>query len=610
MIETESLLLKDAADIPGAQGRIAKPVPTEAGKGARRTWRPSLALVIGCLVALPVIVILAVAWPVLRKQVEADSAALSRLIAIQTAQAIEADLVLIREAMRAALSRDVSAVDPPDGPLRQIVRYPASQWRRDVAAEMTDGTGAGRLPSALDRARYGELAAQRADRIFFSPVHMDAGGAYLHIWKRLADGSLAVGVADADFVAAAIGDGDAAHHHHVAILDTAGQIVSIPAGAEWPGDVAGVEPIRLKTGEEVAVPAAGWRVIAWASPADLRRSLWASYRSVLVAGLAALACSVLLGFLLARRLMVPIHAAAERIARVDGSVAVRPYPDRVVGDIDPVLDLLDKAGSRVAAMKDGWDRRRSEADSHVRPRIARLASIGHDLRTPLNGVLGMIEAVRETEEDEDRRTLLDHAKKSAKALNRLVGDLLDYARLEQGGVTPNPRPVKLRGLAREVDRLVRPKAETQGVAFEITVDARMPQQVLLDPDRLKRILFILLSNALGFTEKGNVRVRLRWRQTAGEQACLEIGVADTGCGISEDLRPLVYEPFIRDPAGNSRPERGLGLGLSICRHLVQQMGGETRFTSIVGKGTEFTVTLPLDRMPSDTDAPYRNGEHG
>lgn len=244
---------------------------------------------------------------------------------------------------------------------------------------------------------------------------------------------------------------------------------------------------------------------------------------------------------------------------------------------------------------------RSEAD-----RLACVAAIGHELRTPLNGVVGMIEAVRETEPDPERRTLLDYATRSAQTLNRLLTDLLDYARLEQRDLDLRPSAFAPRDLADELATQFRAEASHRGLAFEIGMGHDMPAALVADPDRLRQILFILVSNALHFTERGGVSVDLRFR--AEEAPCIEIRVADTGVGIPEETGSKIFDAFFRDRAGIGRSQRSLGLGLSVCRGLVQRMGGSVRFDSVVGKGTVFLVTLPVGLAKTRDAASARLGE--
>lgn len=598
--------MKDTADIHGVTRPATKASAAPDGPVSRRLWRPPLALLIGCLVALPLCIVLAVEWGALRRQAEADARVLSQMVADRAARSIEAELGVALDAVRVALERDTATGEVQHGPVQQVVRYPASQWRPGAPERVDAAPVDGRLPGAADRARYGERAALRPDAIFVSPLRLDEDGAYLHLWKRLANGTLAVAVVEADFVLAAHGGSGGVSRHSMAILDSEGQVVAWLAGPGMPVEAPQAGTVGAQAAE-ASVPVVDWRVLVWAHAADMTAAAWTWYAPVLAIGIAALGLAFLLAVLLSRRLLGPIRSAAERIGRGETALAAGRKPDPLVGDVDELLTLLGAVETRLMDWQADRGPRKSNG-SGDRARIGQLAGVGHDIRTPLNGIIGMIEAVRETEEDAERRMLLDHAKQSAKILNRLLGDLLDYAKLDAGGTAPQARNVALRDLAQGVGRQFRPLASARGIGFEIAVDDGVPKWIVTDPDRLRRILSTLISNALTFTENGGVRVRFTGIHRAGREDRLELRVKDTGCGIAEDIRPRIYAPFVRGAAGNGRSALGLGLGLSICHRLVQQMGGEIHFTSMVGKGTEFTVTLPIGRADADPDAPDGHGE--
>ena len=230
----------------------------------------------------------------------------------------------------------------------------------------------------------------------------------------------------------------------------------------------------------------------------------------------------------------------------------------------------------------------------VRARTEFLANISHEMRTPLNGVLGMTEVVlAQPDLDPKLRERVAVMNAGAETMRALVDDILDMARIETDGVTLQRAPLDLPRLCREAVQLWTDKAAAKGLALSCEIDAA-PGQVIEDAGRLRQILFALLSNAVKFTAEGAVRLSASVESdAAGER--LALSVADTGAGIAPDKLAEVFEPFRQADSSRTRVHGGAGLGLAICRRLVDAMGGEIRLDSLVDRGTTVTVVLPLER---------------
>jgi signal transduction histidine kinase/CheY-like chemotaxis protein len=223
-----------------------------------------------------------------------------------------------------------------------------------------------------------------------------------------------------------------------------------------------------------------------------------------------------------------------------------------------------------------------------------MANVSHEIRTPMNGVLGMIELLLgETLEPKQLRRVKT-LRVSAKALMRVLNDVLDFSKIEAGKLAVRPRSVTPVELVWEVVELFRAQAELKGLNLSMEVSGSPPGFVRLDPDRLKQVLANLVGNALKFTDKGRVRVRLGAAPLGENRTLLEISVSDTGMGIPEDALPRLFEAFSQLDGSLTRRHGGTGLGLAICRQIMTLMGGELTVTSAVGKGSVFTVTLPCD----------------
>jgi signal transduction histidine kinase/CheY-like chemotaxis protein len=238
----------------------------------------------------------------------------------------------------------------------------------------------------------------------------------------------------------------------------------------------------------------------------------------------------------------------------------------------------------------------------VRARTEFLANTSHEMRTPLNGILGMTEVVlAQPDLDPELRDRVAVVNAGAETMRALVDDILDMARIETDGVTLNRTAFDLPRLSREAVQLWSEKAAAKGLA--LTCDpALAPGRIVEDAGRLRQILFALLSNAVKFTDQGTVRLSVAVEPgSTGERLVLQ--VADTGPGIPPEKLGEVFEPFGQVDSSRTRAHGGAGLGLAICRRLVDAMGGEIRLDSTVGVGTTATVDLPLERAGGTAAAP-------
>jgi signal transduction histidine kinase/CheY-like chemotaxis protein len=238
----------------------------------------------------------------------------------------------------------------------------------------------------------------------------------------------------------------------------------------------------------------------------------------------------------------------------------------------------------------------------VRARTDFLANTSHEMRTPLNGVLGMTEVVLAEPDLPPRlRERITVANAGAETLRALVDDVLDMARIETDGVTLQRAAFDLPRLGREAVQLWSDKAAAKGLALTCTLDAA-PGRIVEDSGRLRQILLALLSNAVKFTAQGAVGLSIHVGQgPAGER--LVMTVADTGVGVAPDKLAEIFEPFRQADSSRTRTHGGAGLGLAICRRLVDAMGGEIALDSTEGRGTTVTVSLPLERAaPAVPDA--------
>jgi signal transduction histidine kinase/putative methionine-R-sulfoxide reductase with GAF domain len=279
--------------------------------------------------------------------------------------------------------------------------------------------------------------------------------------------------------------------------------------------------------------------------------------------------------------------------RITGAlfVGVLPGRDFTADDIRLVTAFADQAAVAIANAELYEDARRAN-----RAKDDFLAMLSHELRTPLNTILGWARTLRTRQTSPDQ---VDHAlttiERNAQLQARLIEDLLDVSRIVSGKLSLEAQPVQLAAIIDAALDTVRGPAEAAGVTLAVVVDRTLPPLVG-DAVRLQQVVWNLLSNAIKFTERGG-RVDVRARLANG---AIELVVADSGRGISAEVLPYVFDRFRQGEPGGSRATGGLGLGLTIVRHLVERHGGAVEAASAgEGRGATFTVRLPLSRDAGD-----------
>jgi signal transduction histidine kinase len=282
---------------------------------------------------------------------------------------------------------------------------------------------------------------------------------------------------------------------------------------------------------------------------------------------------------------------------------------------DPdVLVVLSSVASRVGHFVDRHWRDEERARLLAREQEARreaeaantmkdefLAMLSHELRTPLTTILGWARMLRAKQVGPDMsEQALATIERNAELQSRLIEDLLDVSRIVAGKLSVEIEPVDLARIVDAALETVRTTAATKEIQLIVNVD-RFNAPVLGDPMRLEQVVVNLLSNAIKFTERGGV-VDVRLREMG---ASVELAVHDTGSGIRPEFLPYVFDRFRQDKSLRSRTPGGLGLGLTIVRHLVERHGGTVEAASPgQGQGATFTVRLPL--QPPDTVTPKRS----
>jgi two-component system sensor histidine kinase/response regulator len=235
-----------------------------------------------------------------------------------------------------------------------------------------------------------------------------------------------------------------------------------------------------------------------------------------------------------------------------------------------------------------------EALAASRAKSEFVANMSHELRTPLNGVIGMLELLQDTPLTDEQRGLVRTAVSSGDALVGVINDVLDFSKMEAGKLELEQREFDPRELAEATCEMLAPEAHAKGVELTLWVDEAVPATLRGDSHRLRQVLTNLLANAVKFTARGEVSVRVETVREAPDRARLGIEVADTGIGIAADKLAQLFEPFTQADSSTTRRFGGTGLGLAISRRLAGIMSGELTTESSPGEGSTFRFEIPLE----------------
>lgn len=232
-----------------------------------------------------------------------------------------------------------------------------------------------------------------------------------------------------------------------------------------------------------------------------------------------------------------------------------------------------------------------------------LAKMSHDIRTPLNGVIGMADLLLGTPLAPDQLRYARLAKTSADSLLSLINDILDFARIEAGKLELQDMDFDLHAAVEHPVLLLAPKAAAKDLELACLVATGVPSALRGDPDRLRQVLLNLVGNALKFTDRGEVVLRVSLEDERDQSVLLRFAVSDTGIGIPSDRRDRLFKSFSQVDSSTTRKYGGTGLGLAICKQLVELMGGQIGVDSAPGRGSTFWLTARFHKRPQPLPSP-------
>ena len=306
---------------------------------------------------------------------------------------------------------------------------------------------------------------------------------------------------------------------------------------------------------------------------------------------------------------------APRLSLRKTDVSTKLKASQDTHDQERLLRVLEQERAQMEILRDSERKKTEEmrqakeaADEAIRAKSAFFAVLGHEIRTPMNGVLGMVKLLLKSNLTKDQRQYANTILESGESMVTILNDMLDFEKIDSGKMSFEDIPYDLPHILNSISTLMQGHAMAKGLDLILRIDPQTPKVVVGDPTRLRQVLLNLVSNAVKFTEQGQVVIQVQPLNAEENKATRQVyfAVQDSGVGIPRSAQRNLFNPFAQADASVSRKFGGTGLGLAICQKLVARMGGEININSREGEGSTFFFTIPM-QVGSAADLPQASG---
>lgn len=335
----------------------------------------------------------------------------------------------------------------------------------------------------------------------------------------------------------------------------------------------------------------------------------------------AISISLSIIFFIISKLILPISTLTKHAVRIAEGDLKKKLPimegkdevgllarafTRLIDKLQAQSHATELQAMKVKALNDELEQRITERTTELKAATERaqaasnaktefLATMSHEIRTPMNGILGMAQHLSKTDLSEKQKDHVSTMIYSGESLLSIINDILDFSKIEAGKLELEPIPFDMRKIIQEALKLMHSRAKEKGLQLQINFSAESHSLFLGDPGRLRQIILNLVGNAIKFTPKGKVEIRVNVEELDEHNSKLSISVIDTGIGISKDKKEHLFSSFQQADSSTTRKFGGTGLGLAICKKLIELMHGQIGCESNYGEGSEFWFCINLPR---------------
>ncbi|MEP0941394.1 MAG: ATP-binding protein [Rhizobiaceae bacterium] len=506
-------------------------------------------------------------------------------------------------------------------------------YKNDMLVDFAQENRKTELPDVDQLLELRALAEASKGQVVFSDISRFKGEPYFFVVKSTSGGGLILAPLSTQYLRHIQKSVAFGKKGHAMIVDATGRVVAHP-NPEWQSqskDASGVPAVqqmmKRQTGVKVFyapplkadviaghtfVPETGWGVMVPQPVSELvehARAVQAT--GIGIAGL-SLFLSIIMCWWLSKKFADPINAlsnVANRIANGDRALRAELKKSGVPKEIRFLARSFNKMVQELQSKSEQLSVALEQAESGNKAKSDFLATISHELRTPITGVIGTLEILEETELNAEQNMFASTCKSSAIHLNQIIDDVLAFTQMEAGKIRLFNEPTDIDHVVAEVAKMFRAEAAKKSILLKLKRCEKIPNAVQTDAHRLRQILINLVANGLKFTHEGEVSISTRYHTDNENVEWVEFAVRDTGIGISSAVADDLFLPFAQADNSLSRQYGGSGLGLAISKNLVELMGGHIWYSSEPGSGSTFYFNLPATKKGNGHANKRYTGKH-